>query len=383
MEALIHKYAAKIVGAGLAAEGSVWLGGRDADIEWNRPVDATIRDLNPVFEGLNINSLLFCRPAEPYASMIQYLAAGTATIYPQDSETRTFLHDLPVVPELTAEAIISALNRRKAVIVRDRGVVSFGTVSPEQAFVAYSSVCFATFVKFMSDLLEASQTGQMDPQARRIYERAMPLLDNLDPTDEPLQKGPFTTESSICAALDQVGKQLVHRGLVDSYFGNLSYLHDGILYISQTSAALDELPGHIDPCPLDASSSAGITASSELSAHLQIVSSGKIRAILHGHPKFAVILSLDCEREGCELDGQCHLRCDRSRMVGDIPIVPGEVGGGPHGLYRTLPPALEHHRGAIVYGHGLFTTGTIDFNEAYLNLLDIERMCRDRFVQRL
>ncbi len=95
--------------------------------------------------------------------------------------------------------------------------------------------------------------------------------------------------------MSQAGKQVVADRLVDSFFGNVSYCLNHILYISQTGAALDELDGCIDPVPLDGSTSAGITASSELSAHLEIIARTGCRAILHGHPRFSVILSMDCD----------------------------------------------------------------------------------------
>ncbi len=108
-----------------------------------------------------------------------------------------------------------------------------------------------------------------------------------------------------------------------------------------------------------------------------------MNAILHGHPKFSVILSMDCEKRDCPLEGQCHIRCADARFIEDIPIVPGEVGAGPHGLCHTLPPAIQGRRGAIVYGHGLFTVARNDYNAAFMNLLKIERMCRDRYFARL
>jgi len=69
--------------------------------------------------------------------------------------------------------------------------------------------------------------------------------------------------------------------------------------------------------------------------------------------------------------------------VEDIPIVPGEVGTGPTGLCRTLPPALEKSRGAIVYGHGLFTTGRDDFNEPFGTLVAVETMCREKYFEKI
>jgi len=175
----------------------------------------------------------------------------------------------------------------------------------------------------------------------------------------------------------------VDYGLVDSYFGNISYRLDQTIYISQTGSSLDELAGCIDPCPLDDSSCAGITASSELVAHEEIYRNTANRAILHGHPKFAVILSMDCSDFDCINRGRCHIKCSKERLIEDIPIVPGEVGTGPTGLCHTLPPAIQGRRGVIVWGHGLFTVATVDFNEAFKQLLEIENMCREEYFARV
>jgi hypothetical protein len=121
----------------------------------------------------------------------------------------------------------------------------------------------------------------------------------------------------------------------------------------------------------------------EFTAHRQIVVNTGMKAILHGHPKFSVILSMDCPKEDCDLRGQCHIKCREPRFVADIPIVPGEVGTGPRGLCNTLPPAIQGRRGAIVYGHGLFTVAEDDFNIAFANLLDVERTCREIYFAKL
>ena len=92
-------------------------------------------------------------------------------------------------------------------------------------------------------------------------------------------------------------------------------------------------------------------------AHQGVVLTAKAQCILHGHPRFAVILSMDCEAEDCEKRGRCHIDCDRERLLGDIPVVPGEVGTGPRGLVNTLPPAMVGRRGVIVYGHGPLRRG--------------------------
>lgn len=383
MKELVDKYACKLAAAGLADPGAPLIGGLDAELVWNR-TDSACAELEQVFKGLNINSLLFAEPAEPYRSIIAYLAVKSGgAIQPSDCETRTMLHDLPVIRHFESGLIIQALKQRKSVIIPDRGIVTWGTVSPEQAFIFFSSVCFACFVKFFADYLADSRAGTVAAEQRSVFEMACSKLDALPGTPPQLMRGPFNDEASVYQAIIEAGRVTVKHHLVDSFFGNVSYRYGNTLYITQTGSSLDELEGCIDPCPLDGSSCAGITASSELTAHREVVLNTGMNAVLHGHPKFSVILSMDCEKKNCPLDGQCHIRCAEKRSIQDVPIVPGEVGAGPYGLCNTLPPAMEGNRGVIVYGHGLFTVAREDFNDAFSNLLDIERTCRNVYFERL
>jgi ribulose-5-phosphate 4-epimerase/fuculose-1-phosphate aldolase len=386
MRELLLKYERKLVEAGLADEGSPVMGGLDAEIEWNRD-DPLCAELAGVFEGLEINSLLYSVPAEPYRSIVSHLAARCdgESIRPADCETRTFLHDLPVVRVFDAKEMIRRLRVRKCVVTREGGILTWGTVSPEQAFIFFSSVCFSCFVKFFTDFAYDLKEGKAGDEARSLFDRAAGLLDPLPegPSVPPLRRGPLTTPDEVVAAIAEVGRETVSRRLVDSFFGNVSYLLDGVLYISQTTSSLDELEGCIDPCPLDGSSCASITASSEYTAHVEALGAPGVNGILHGHPKFSVIMSMLCDREDCGLRGRCHVECDEKRFVGDVPVVPGEVGTGPTGLCRTLPGALRGSRGAIVWGHGLFTKAGIDFNEAFANLCGIEAMSRRLYLERV
>jgi ribulose-5-phosphate 4-epimerase/fuculose-1-phosphate aldolase len=384
MKELVDKYTRNMIRAGLANNPLVC--GLDDELFWNR-VDEAIPVLGSVVQGMNINSLIYAEPAEPYQTILCYLAARYPEIItPGDCETRTFLHDLPVIHSFSAETVLSCLRKRKSVIIAEDHtirVVTFGTVSPEQAFVTFSSVCFSSFVLFFADYLDDLRKNSVTARQQKAFAAILPFVNK--PAQEPpnLQAGPFSTADQVIEAMIEAGKYTVDFGLVDSYFGNISYRLDDTVYISQTGSSLDELAGCIDPCPLDGSSSAGITASSELSAHNEIFLRTDKLAILHGHPKFAVILSMDCDEQDCPQRGQCHIKCSRERFISDIPIVPGEVGTGPTGLCNTLPPAIRGNRGAIVWGHGLFTTGATDFNEAFRNLLDIENMCRTQYFERV
>ena len=386
MEKLLGKYADKLVAQGLCDPGEPIFGGLDAELVWNRD-DERCAVLRDVVTGLNINSILFARPAHPYLSILNAAAGSDApVILPEDCETRTFLHDIPVVRHFSAPHIIGALKKRKSVFIPGEGIVTFGTVSPEQAFVTYSSVCFAGFVKFFADYFTRRRQGRTTKDEDRIFAEAMESykdhLERLNPKPK-MGTGPFSGAEAVMAAMIEAGRLTVDYKMVDSYFGNLSYRHGNTIYISQTASSLDELPGCIDAVPLDGSSCAGITASSEYSAHREILTATDNKAILHGHPKFAVILSMLCEKENCEGRKTCHLKCSESRFAGEIPIVPGEVGTGPYGLCHTLPPAMLGRAGALVYGHGLFTVGKVDFTDAFTNMVTTEQMCLAEYLKRL
>lgn len=383
MKALAAKYAAKAAGAHLADVGDVLVGGMDAELEWNRP-DPACAVLEEVLAGLNVNALLFARPAEPYRTVLDFLAGrSTGAVRPSDCESRTLMHDLPVVENFAAAPLTAALRKRKSVIVLGKGVVTWGAVSPEQAFIFFSSVCFAAYVKFFADYLANARAGRLDQAQRTAFAQVIAATPPYPGKPPVLMQGPFEDDATALRALAEAGRATVNYGLVDSFFGNVSYRLGQTLFISQTGSSLDELEGCIDPCALDGSSCAAITASSEFTAHRDIVLRTGKNAVLHGHPKFSVILSMDCTKKDCTHEGQCHIRCPEPRFIADIPVVPGEVGTGPYGLCHTLPPAIEGRRGAIVYGHGLFTTGQDDFNEAFLYLLEGERLCQEEYFRRL
>ena len=383
MKELCDKYARKLAVQGLCEEGAPLVAGLDDVLVWNRE-DPRRDMLAGLFDRLSINSLVFAKPAEPYATLLDFLASRHPDVLrPEDTETRTFLHDIPICREFTVDAVAAQLKRRKAVIVPGQGIVSFGTVSPEQGFVFYSSTIFACFVRFFSEYLAALRRGDADPEYQAVFESVTAQL--APPrTDLPdLASGPFRDEDGVLSAMAEAGRAVVGYGLVDSFFGNISYRLGDVVHISQTGSSLDELEGCIDPCPMDGSTTHGLTASSELSAHEGVYRRSDARCILHGHPRFSVIMSMDCDKPDCPNRGACHVKCTECRTVEGVPIVPGEVGTGPTGLCNTLPPAVATTGAAIVHGHGLFTSGRDDFNQAFKRLLETENRCREIYFERI
>ena len=378
-----EKYTRKLVRDRIAEPGSIRFYRLDDRVIASRD-DEWLSVFAEVFRGLNITALLLARPPLRFGDrLIAAAGPGTDRIVPKDSETKTFHHDFPFIrtrewqglqPRDMAARITASLRERKAVIVEDLGFIGSGGVTVEQAYIAYSTIFHATFLKFCLDVLDRGFRDQAERDAFEELRRTWALP--VDASDVLLREGPLTDAKVIREEMDRVGRATVEKGLVDSFFGNISYFDGGTIYISQTASSLDELEGHIDPVPLDGSSTAGLSASSELPAHRAIYQSSDYHAILHGHPKFSVILSMFCEEKGCGVE-DCGRDCKRKRTVCGIPIVSGELGAG--GLAKTVPPAIRETGTCIVYGHGVFAAGNKDFRDAFRTMVEAENRCREEY----
>ncbi len=393
MQRLVNKYLDKLESQGLAKKDDAIFLALDADLFSNKPLSGDVLVLKQVCELMNIGSLLFAEPTEPYRRIIREITAydrncrDLKKIVPMDCETRTFFHDIPVVDEFSPHAIADALSHRKSAIIKGRGIIAYGVVSPEQAFVSFSSICFSCFVKYFYDsLVHFDSCVQTDIPVKEEYLKAfVAIVEMVRSAPSPKfrralrAKAPVTADEVI-AMLSEAGKAVVESHLVDSYFGNICYVYEGHIFISQTGSSLDELDDCIDIVPLDGSSSVGITASSELSAHKNIYFGTGCNAILHGHPTFSVILSMYCRKEGCDRS-LCHKACREKRNILQTPIVSGEIGTGPTGLMNTVPLAMKHSGAAIVYGHGVFTAGHGTFQVPFDMLTEIEIKCRKEYFR--
>lgn len=321
-------------------------------------------------------------PSWPFADFLIKRSGPDATcLVPRDTETRTFLHDIPLVrmPVNNADvtdSVCRALANRKGCLLEGVGIIAAGPLTVEQAYANWSSVFHATFVKYLEDLLE---TGFQLPGERETFSRFRTEWLRPLNAEQCYFSNNLTTGSAICEELVRVGRFTVEKGLVDSFFGNISYGDRDTIYISQTAAALDQLEGCIDPVPRDMSSTIGITASSEYELHRRIIETQGCRAVLHGHPRFAVIMSMVCEQRTTCLHTDCWRECLFPRSLKGIPIVTGEIGAG--GIAETVPKAMNNTGAVIVYGHGVFTLGDTGFEEAFLSMIQIENTCRDEYLR--
>ncbi len=446
----LYKYMDKLYQQSLADKEKAVFISLDVELFSNKPLKDKALKLSRVFDLMNINTILFSEPLEPYKSIIHELTEDShfnqtitsqndnsridshdypeiktlKRVLPMDCETRTFLHDIPVIEDFTPYAIANALSLRKSTIVKKWGIITYGTVTPEQAYVSYSSACFAAFVKYFFDVLiyfeycflnkippekkflsnfkkileylkKNGFIGKDNQDAKKYNKVELTILDILNCLQND-KKTPYQFSSSISSnpqneqevvrALSDTGEAVVQYRLVDSYFGNISYVFCDKIYISQTGSSMDELRGYIDVVPLDGSSSIGITASSEISTHKNIYYHSGHNAILHAHPRFSVIMSMYCLKKACQHYNSrqiCHRGCKEKRFISEIPIVSGEIGTGHAGLVNTVPLAIKQRGGVIVYGHGVFTSGDGNFLKPLSLILDIERICQIEYFQKI
>jgi ribulose-5-phosphate 4-epimerase/fuculose-1-phosphate aldolase len=337
-----------------------------------------------VLSRLNCLALAAARPTLPFAEFL-LLRSGSLQheILPRDTETRTFLHDIPILrqsefgsdPALT---IARLLGNRKGIVVEGIGIIANGALTVEQAYINWSSVFHSTYIKYLEDILENGFRFTEEKDAFTFFRKEWLLP--LSAEGLEFRQGPIDEKGIILDEIVRVGRYTVQRGLVDSFFGNISYSNGDLIYISQTASSLDELSGCIDPVPFGNSSTVGITASSELVAHRSIFETTGCRAILHGHPRFAVVMSMLCEEKtNCPIS-DCWKDCSKVRKLGGTPVVAGEIGAG--GIARNVPPVIGETGRAIVYGHGVFSIGMADFQSAFQALVDVENWCRKEYFRK-
>lgn len=391
----ITKYTNKLLRDKTAVPDSIRFYVLDDRIVTNRE-DEWLPVFKEVFNHLNVTALLFAKTSLSFADILVERTESTSKkLAPKDSETKIFLHDIPFIREREwfkkpkaelAAMIVRCLKDRKAVIIQNLGVVATGGMTVEQAFISYSTVFHTTFVKYLLDLL---MEGYKLPDERKHFDDfknswlKLPDLSDLNFTHGPLEgsedwASQIEKREKISNEICRVGRYTIEKGYVDSFFGNISYFDGKTIYISQTASSLDELKGHIDPVPLDNSSTAGLSASSELPAHRGIYISSNYHAILHGHPRFSVIMSMFCEEVDCHIE-DCNRLCNRRRSVCGIPIVAGETGAG--GLAKSVPLAIKETGVCIAYGHGIFSAGEKDFQEAFTKMAEAEDKCREGYFE--
>jgi L-fuculose-phosphate aldolase len=173
------------------------------------------------------------------------------------------------------------------------------------------------------------------------------------------------------ADLLRYGKKMVERGLVSAHAGNISKRIGNMMLISMRGSMLDELEEKIVEVTLDPPSPLDHLASSELPMHRAIYRQTEANAVFHGHGRFSIIESLTTEA--------AHVTPVDSESAYYLPVIPIIEGqSGTEELGHAAAVALKEHRGALIRGHGVVTTGA-SVEEAYAMLAVIEQACHIRY----
>lgn len=374
----LNHYVAKLVAEGIGRSDRVALLVQD-----DRPCTVGAADLldkgRAILQSSGATALCLVEPPWPFADFLLRRGPQATAIVPRDSETRTFLHEIPLLRgPFAAERVAAALGSRKGVILDGGIICASGALTVEQAYVNASSLWHALYIKYLLDVLTDGFLLPGEAEVFTAFRAATLLAPHADDLD--FHPGPLVDAAIIEEEMIRVGAYTVERHLVDSFFGNISCRRGDDVFISATASSLDALRGCIDPVPFDNRTTLGLVASSELAAHQGIYAATAAQTILHGHPRFSVALSMLCAgAKACPIS-DCWRDCPQVRWLNGVPIVAGEIGAG--GLARRVPPVIGASGQAIVYGHGVFTIGRSNFAEPFHALVAIERWCRQEYFRR-
>lgn len=384
MKGQLEKYAARLLRDRSVAPGGCALAARDGLVA-GEGEPALARLAADLLSRLPCAAVLAGRPSLPFADfLVRRAARGEGRIVPGDSESRAFLGDIPFLARTCGAQGLPArlaalLSCRSGAVAEGVGIVSTGADTVEQAYVHYSAVFHATFLKYLEELLREGFGVAGEAEALRAFRDAWPAPATGGAL--PFRPGPLADRGEILDELAAVGRYTVERGLVDSVFGNISCLAGGVIHISRTGASLDDLEGNVVAVPLAGSGPAESAASSELPIHRRIYETGAARAVLHAHPRFTVLLGMLCGETGCAVT-DCATACDRVRFLpGNAPVVGGETGAA--GAAGRIPGTAVSHGIAVVYGHGVFAVGRDGFAEPFRSMEQLEARCRREVFRRL
>ncbi|NLE73162.1 MAG: aldolase [Actinobacteria bacterium] len=157
---------------------------------------------------------------------------------------------------------------------------------------------------------------------------------------------------------EQIGRDCFVAGLVSSHAGNMSVRIGDRLVITRRGSMLGRLrPGDLVETGLFRDDSGIALASSEIVVHRAIYAATSAQAVLHTHPPYGIVLSL-------EQDEIVPVDSEGSYLLHRVPVVAAEKTIGSKEMAELLSAALTRYKLCMLRGHGLFATGHM-LEEAY------------------
>jgi L-fuculose-phosphate aldolase len=154
------------------------------------------------------------------------------------------------------------------------------------------------------------------------------------------------------------GRDIFVSGLTSSHGGNMSVRVGDKIIIKRRGAQLGRLkPEDFVQTSLPGKDSGITRASTELIVHRAIYQNTSALAIIHAHPRTAIVLSLSRD-EIIPIDNE------GSYLLRKIPVVSVELASGSQEMADKISKALREYKVIMQRGHGCFSTGQT-LEEAY------------------
>ncbi len=164
----------------------------------------------------------------------------------------------------------------------------------------------------------------------------------------------------------KVAKLCFQEGLVNAFAGNISYSYKSDMYITKRGSFFGDLTEK-DIIKVNLNKNPSLKASSEFNVHKAIYLNTGKKAIVHTHPKYAVLSSFF-------YDKIIPLDSEGKQIIKEVPVLEVNPPSASKALEDALSLALKEYSVAIVKTHGVFAASNT-LMEAYAHTAALEHSC--------
>jgi len=148
-----------------------------------------------------------------------------------------------------------------------------------------------------------------------------------------------------------IGRDIYVGQLTSSHGGNMSVRVGSRIIIKRRGAQLGRLKREdFVETSLNGHDSEIMRASTELIVHRTIYQKTSALAVIHSHPRTAIVLSLS-------RDEIIPIDVEGSYLLHKVPVVTAEFASGSQDMADAVADALRKYKIIMLRGHGCFSTG--------------------------
>jgi len=148
-----------------------------------------------------------------------------------------------------------------------------------------------------------------------------------------------------------IGRDIYLGQLTSSHGGNMSVRIGNRIIIKRRGAQLGRLKREdFVETSLNSHDSEIMRASTELIVHRTIFQRTSALAVIHSHPRTAIVLSLS-------RDEIIPIDVEGSYLLHKVPVVAAEFASGSQDMAENVAEALRKYKIIMLRGHGCFATG--------------------------